>query len=250
MTARTTVDGREVVFSDGWVFADTGEAVPPGSTIEDEVVDNVGRLRDRLSLNILGGFGLLDLLGYIRNVDIDRLKDAPDLKDADDIQDWFEAVEEAVEAIPSDAPNVKKIKIGADILGRMIQSDMFDELHEFLGGLFDMAFGDDDDDEVTDGLVGGRRRDFRKELGLGRLEVARAVMGLRQDPGFSELPDRVQREMILTRATGRTISELQDQVGEGRDWAAFFESFGDFLIKIQPFIEMIIKLFGGAMLVI
>lgn len=210
---------------------------------------NVGRLRNRLTGGMFGGFGLLDLLGYIREVDIARLKDLPDAKDSDDIQEWLQAITDAVGILPVDDTRIDRLKEGVAILSDMLQSDLFDIGYDFVLGLIEAAL-DEDEDEIDDGNVGGRRRrNINRELGLTKLKVARAVNALkREDPNWDNLTELAQRELILIRVTGKSIGELQAQVGEGRDWSAFFESFGDFLIKIQPFIELIAKLFFGMMI--
>jgi len=209
----------------------------------------VGRLRDRLTGGMFGGFGLLDLLGFLREVDIDRLKDLPDPKDSDDIQAWLQAITDAVGILPVDDTRIDRLKEGVAILSDMLQSDLFDVGYDFVLGLIEAAL-DEDEDEIDDGNVGGRRRrNINRELGLTKLKVARAVNALkREDPNWDNLTELAQRELILIRVTGKSIGELQAQVGEGRDWSAFFESFGDFLIKIQPFIELIAKLFFGMMI--
>jgi len=209
----------------------------------------VGRLRDRLTGGMFGGFGLLDLLGFLREVDIDRLKDLPDAKDSDDIQEWLQAITDAVGILPVDDTRIDRLKEGVAILSDMLQSDLFDIGYDFVLGLIEAAL-DEDEDEIDDGNVGGRRRrNINRELGLTKLKVARAVNALkREDPNWDNLTELAQRELILIRVTGKSIGELQAQVGEGRDWSAFFESFGDFLIKIQPFIELIAKLFFGMMI--
>ena len=209
----------------------------------------VGRLRDRLTGGMFGGFGLLDLLGFLREVDIDRLKDLPDAKDSDDIQEWLQAITDAVGILPVDDTRIDRLKEGVAILSDMLQSDLFDVGYDFVLGLIEAAL-DEDEDEIDDGNVGGRRRrNINRELGLTKLKVARAVNALkREDPNWDNLTELAQRELILIRVTGKSIGELQAQVGEGRDWSAFFESFGDFLIKIQPFIELIAKLFFGMMI--
>ena len=214
---------------------------------------NVGRLRDRLTGGMFGGFGLLDLLGYIREVDIARLKDLPDAKDSDDIQEWLQAITDAVGILPVDDTRIDRLKEGVAILSDMLQSDLFDVGYDFVVSLIESAIDDDEDSDepdIDDGNVGGRRkRNINRELGLTKLKVARAVNALkREDPNWGNLTELAQRELILIRVTGKSIGELQAQVGEGRDWSAFFESFGDFLIKIQPFIELIAKLFFGMMI--